>query len=171
MLASDVQPALGCGVLSNTTVPMASLTGSLDGVLNRTRWKENVVYTSPETFFMDIYGATHSSFGGYNSSERGDLLGQTDGEALIPSSIVWDLTAAAIAHVAARTGVPIPEKMEGSAAAKCEHEEAADVGLLEDASMESGSDAKATSTGYLTVTLPIRLCMGLLGALVAWNSA
>jgi Alpha/beta hydrolase family len=121
MLAADVQPAVGCGEFSNASVPMASLIGSMDGVVNMTRWQENTVYMSPETFFMDVYGASHASFGAYDSSERGEILGQTDGEPLVPSSIVWDLAAATIAHVAARTGVPMPEKVASSAMVDCEH--------------------------------------------------
>ncbi|CAB9508482.1 Inherit from bactNOG: Carboxymethylenebutenolidase-related protein [Seminavis robusta] len=113
MVAADIQQ-LGCGDIdySNSSLPMASLTGSLDGVLNMTRWEQNTIYLSPETEFMDIYGASHASFGAYDASERFELLGQTDGEPLVPSSIVWDLTAAAFAHVASRTGVELPTRVD-----------------------------------------------------------
>ncbi|CAB9508483.1 Inherit from bactNOG: Carboxymethylenebutenolidase-related protein [Seminavis robusta] len=114
MLAADVRRDLGCGATdySNSSLPMASLIGSLDGLMDRTQWEEHSMYASPETFVMDIYGAAHASFGAYDDSARFDLLGQTDGKPLVPSNIVWDLAAAAIAHVAARTGVDLPERVE-----------------------------------------------------------
>jgi len=112
LLAADIQ-AVGCGDIdfSDSNLPMAQILASNDGVLNKTRTDQNRFRNSNATFFMDIYGANHASFGAYNDSKRFDLLGQVDGEQLIPSEVVWDLTAAAIANVASRSvPLPIPKK-------------------------------------------------------------
>eukprot|EP00980_Cylindrotheca_fusiformis_P016320 scaffold4847_cov89-Cylindrotheca_fusiformis.AAC.7 len=121
LFASDVQQGLGCGDtdFAGTGLPMAHVRASNDGLLNQTRSVLSEAYNSNATFQADIYGANHGSFGAYNDSERFDVLGQVDGELLIPSEVVWDLEAAAIANVAARTGVsltmPNPTWTSGSA--------------------------------------------------------
>ena len=117
MLAADIRPDIGCGIIdfSDVDLPMASVTGSVDGVLNFTRWEENTVYLSNATQMLDIFGGPHGQFGAYDDSERFAILGQTDGEALIPASIQWDLIAASIASVASRTGVPMPFRKEMAA--------------------------------------------------------
>lgn len=114
LLGSDVQQGFACGDtdFSASGLPMAQVLGSNDGVLNQTTAALNAVYNSNATFDLEIFGANHASFGGYDDSERFDLLGQVDGEALIPDTVVWDLVAAAIANVAARTGVPLPKPKE-----------------------------------------------------------
>ena len=54
------------------------------------------------------YFLPFKKFGAYDSSERTEVLGYVDGESVIPDAVTWDTVAAAIANVAARTGVPLP---------------------------------------------------------------
>lgn len=110
LVAADVQQGLMCGEtdFSTTNLPMAQVLATNDGVLNMTRTAMNIVLNSNATQIIEIFGANHASFGDYDDSERGVLFGQVDGEALIPDSVVWDMTAAAIASVASRTGTPLP---------------------------------------------------------------
>ena len=118
MLAADLRNDIECGAVdySSTNLPMASVTASLDGVLNATRWEANKIYLSNATELVNIYGGNHGYFGAYDSSARFEVLGQTDGEALIPRQVQWDFVASAIASVAARTGAPMPVRnMEGPA--------------------------------------------------------
>jgi hypothetical protein len=112
MIAADIQQNLGCGEFSTTDLPMAAVTGSLDGILNMTRWELNKRFLSNSTLFVDIFGGNHGQFGSYNYSERASLLGQVDGVALIPPHVQWDLTVASIYHVASRTGTALPQKIE-----------------------------------------------------------
>lgn len=109
-VAADVQQGLGCGDtdFSDTNLPMASVTGSLDLVLNMTRWELNKPLLSNQTQFVDIFGGNHAGFGSYDYSERFELFGQVDGTPLIGPEIQWDFTAAAIAHVASRIDVDMP---------------------------------------------------------------
>lgn len=109
LLAADVQEGLGCGAtdFSGTDLPMAQLLAANDGILNFTRVEMNAARNSNATFDMLIQGANHASFGDYDYSERFELLGQVDGESLFPDSIAWDLAAAAIAQVGARTGASL----------------------------------------------------------------
>jgi len=141
MLAADVQPSLGMGCggeidYSMTDIPMASVTGSLDQILNMTRWDIAKAYLSNETFLMDIYGGNHGYFGAYDDSGRKDALGQVDGTALIPRTIQFDLVAAAIAHVASRTGVPMPTMNTENAAAG----DSIEIEYSEDEIDDSGDD-------------------------------
>lgn len=110
LIAADLQATLGCGDnLTDSNVPMAQLLATNDGVLNRTRVDSNRFRNSlNDTLFMEIAGAGHNSFGAYDSSERGALLNQFDGDQTVSREVVWDLTASAIAAVASRTGVPLP---------------------------------------------------------------
>jgi hypothetical protein len=114
VIAADVQQGLGCGEIdfSTTNLPMAAVTGSLDGILNMTRWELNKGLLSNDTLFVDIFGGNHGQFGSYNYSERTSLLDQVDGVALIPPHVQWDLTVASIYHVASRTGAALPQKIE-----------------------------------------------------------
>jgi hypothetical protein len=100
-----------CDVIdfSQTNFPMAVVQGSLDGVIT---W-ENVknateLYPPNDTFHMEIMGGNHGYFGTYNDSERTPLLGQVDGQALIPNSVQRELSIGAILHVASRLGLPLP---------------------------------------------------------------
>mmetsp|Transcript_43199 Transcript_43199/g.104462 ORF Transcript_43199/g.104462 Transcript_43199/m.104462 type:complete len:403 (+) Transcript_43199:190-1398(+) len=114
LLAADIQQTLGCGAIdySNSTLPMTSITGSLDGVLNMTRFSSNRQFLSPETQVIEIFGGNHGDFGSYDSSGRVTILGQNDGTSLITPEIQWDLSVAAIAHVASRIdGVDMPTKI------------------------------------------------------------
>jgi len=111
LLGTDVGNAFGCGNtdFSDSDIPMAQVLGTNDGVLNRTRAEENAVLNTKEgTFFVDVFGANHASFGAYDDELRGTILGETDGEQSVPSYYVWDVAAAAIANVAARTGAALP---------------------------------------------------------------
>ena len=118
MLAADIRQDIGCGDIDYSMVdlPMASVIGSVDGVLNATRWEENKVLLSNATQLTEIYGGNHGLFGAYDDSERFELLGQTDGDALITPEVQWDLIVSSIASVASRTGVSMPVRSEASAA-------------------------------------------------------
>jgi hypothetical protein len=112
LLASDVGNTFGCGDtdFSDSNIPMAQVLGTNDEVQNRTRAEESAVLNTEDgTFFADVFGANHASFGAYDFELRGTILGETDGEQLVPSNVVWDIAAAAIANVAARTGAALPK--------------------------------------------------------------
>ncbi|CAJ1968417.1 unnamed protein product [Cylindrotheca closterium] len=115
LMAADIQQNLGCGEIdfSNSTLPMTSISGALDGVLNMTRYAANQQFLSPATQSLDIFGGNHGNFGSYDGSERVAVLGpgQNDGTSLIAPEIQWDLSVAAIAHVASRMGVEMPIKL------------------------------------------------------------
>eukprot|EP00557_Chaetoceros_sp_GSL56_P000950 CAMPEP_0176501608 /NCGR_PEP_ID=MMETSP0200_2-20121128/14252_1 /TAXON_ID=947934 /ORGANISM="Chaetoceros sp., Strain GSL56" /LENGTH=352 /DNA_ID=CAMNT_0017900507 /DNA_START=123 /DNA_END=1178 /DNA_ORIENTATION=- len=113
LMAADIQQTLDCGAIdfSNSTLPMASITGALDGVLNMTRFSSNQQFLSPDTQFVDVFGGNHGDFGSYDYSERRTILGQNDGTSLISPEIQWDLSVAAIANVATRMGVEMPKKI------------------------------------------------------------
>ena len=116
MLGSYLNNDLGCGDtdFSPTSLPMADVTASNDLIMNQTNAELFKRLYSNDTLFVNIYGGNHALFGSYDYSERKPLLGQVDGEALIPPAVQWDLTVAAIYHVASRTGVDLPQKLEGA---------------------------------------------------------
>jgi Alpha/beta hydrolase family len=116
LLASDAGPLKGCGSnnFSDTDLPMALVRGQNDQILNMTRWEADVVNVPPNTtFLLEIMGGNHGGFGSYNTTERVEVLGpaQIDGPLLIDPAVQWDLTVAAIAHVASRSGVPLPKPL------------------------------------------------------------
>lgn len=166
LIAADVQQGLGCGdtAFSTSALPMAQLLASNDGILNRTRVDLNAVFNSNATFDMDIYGANHQSFGDYDSSQRFELLGQVDGDVLFPDSIAWDLAAAAIAHVAARTGVPMP-----SLIADPTSNSAADDVQTTDKCPPVDVDTNSGTESSGAVVLGTGLLSGMLTLAVAWN--
>jgi hypothetical protein len=116
LMGADIQQG-DCGEIdfSDTDFPMAIVTGSEDGILNRTRFEENLPLASNATLFLDIFGATHGDFGSYDASGRIEALGPTqqDGIGMIPPHVAWEMIAAAIYNVASRTGVDLPP-MSGS---------------------------------------------------------
>lgn len=109
MLAADVQD-VGCGApdYSKVDIPMAAVTGSVDAIVNTTRWEINKVLLSNATQLIEVYGGNHGQFGAYDDSGRLDALEQVDGQALVTPEVQWDLIVASIASVAARTGVAMP---------------------------------------------------------------
>jgi Alpha/beta hydrolase family len=116
LMASYAGPVAGCGTndFSGTDIPVAVVTAENDEILNWTRWTENVGYVpANSTFFLEIMGGNHGGFGSYNTTERIEVLGpaQIDGPLLIDPSVQWDLTVAAAAHVASRSGVPLPKPL------------------------------------------------------------
>eukprot|EP00339_Tiarina_fusa_P022758 CAMPEP_0117058854 /NCGR_PEP_ID=MMETSP0472-20121206/40870_1 /TAXON_ID=693140 ORGANISM="Tiarina fusus, Strain LIS" /NCGR_SAMPLE_ID=MMETSP0472 /ASSEMBLY_ACC=CAM_ASM_000603 /LENGTH=372 /DNA_ID=CAMNT_0004776311 /DNA_START=142 /DNA_END=1260 /DNA_ORIENTATION=- len=114
LLAADVLN-FGCGPtdFSNTDFPMALSSATEDEVLNRTRYDLNRPLSSNATYFLEIYGGNHGQFGSYDDSGRVQALGpsQVDGTAFIPPQVQWDLSTAAIFHVASRSGVPLPQEL------------------------------------------------------------
>jgi hypothetical protein len=106
LVGSYIRQDIGCGAVdfSNTTLPMALVTASEDLILNATSLEAGRKFMSPQTQYIDILGGNHGQFGSYNYSERTARLGQLDGIAFIPPRVQWELTAAAIAHVASRAG-------------------------------------------------------------------
>lgn len=111
LLAADIQPVCGPVNFSSSDIPMAIITGSNDRLFNRTRFDSHrdLVSGTNGTWFIDILGGNHHSFGSYNYSLRSSILNQsTDGEAMIPPSVQWDITVAGIYHAATRTGLTLP---------------------------------------------------------------
>ena len=110
LLASYIRNDLGCGEIdfSSTSLPMASVNASLDGIVNATNFLSGQqLLPVNDTFHMEILGGNHGQFGSYDDSERMTLLGQVDGNATIPEKVQQDLAVGAIANVAARSGIPL----------------------------------------------------------------
>ncbi|KAG7356238.1 alpha/beta fold family hydrolase [Nitzschia inconspicua] len=103
LFAADVEP-LVCGTgdyidYSTMNLPMAAVTATEDGVLNFTRWEENVQFLSNSTLFVSIEGGNHGQFGDYNDTLRGPILGQMDGEATISPQEQWNISVNSILEV------------------------------------------------------------------------
>lgn len=112
LLGSYVGPGAGCGEITfaSTNLPMASVNASLDLIINSTNFQSGqALLPVNDTFHMEILGGNHGQFGSYDASERFEVLGQIDGNATIPETVQLDLSASAIAHVASRMGIPLPE--------------------------------------------------------------
>lgn len=110
VIPDSLSPGCKGADFSDTNLPMASMIGTLDGSVNRTVFDNYQPYNSKNaTFFMEVLGGNHASFGAYDTTDRLEALGQTEDAAIIPNSIVRDLVASAFAHVASRTGVPLPD--------------------------------------------------------------
>jgi pimeloyl-ACP methyl ester carboxylesterase len=110
LLASYIVDDLGCGQIdfSSTSIPMASVNASLDGIVNVTNFlRGQQLLPINDTFHMEILGGNHGQFGSYDDSERTSLFGQVDGNATIPETVQQDLVVGAIANVAARSGIPL----------------------------------------------------------------
>ena len=115
LMGSYIRQDLGCGDIdfSTTTLPFASLNATLDLIVNGTNFQQGQAFLPVnDTFYMEILGGNHAQFASYDASERFAVLGQTDGNATIPEQVQLDLTTSAIAHVASRMGIPLPE-LEG----------------------------------------------------------
>ena len=111
LIASYVRQDVGCGAtdFTNHSIPTASISGSLDGVINIENWSVGQsLLPKNDSFHMVIPGANHGNFGSYDYSLRKTILGQNDGNATIPKQIQHDLTVTAIMHVVARAGIPLP---------------------------------------------------------------
>ena len=110
LLGSYIQD-VGCGPIdfSEMTFPAASVSASLDGVVNFTNFDKGEFFLpANDTFSLNIFGGNHGLFGSYNDTLRTPILGQSDGKATISEQVQRDLVVAAIANVAARSGVPLP---------------------------------------------------------------
>lgn len=111
LLASNIRQDFGCGEIdfSETNIPMAGVSASLDMVLNSTNSQAGVhFFPVNDTLYIDIIGGNHGYFGYYNYSLRTPILGQNDGNATVPRAVQLDLTVGAIANVAARMGLSLP---------------------------------------------------------------
>jgi hypothetical protein len=116
LMGSYVQQGLGCGEtdFSKTTTPFASVSATLDLIVNNTNFELGQPFLPVnDTFHLEILGGNHGQFGSYDASERFAVLGQTDGNATIPEEVQLDLTTSAIAHVASRMGIPLAELEDG----------------------------------------------------------
>jgi len=110
LIASEFREDI-CGKndFSHTHFPMAGVYASLDNIINSTNVESGKkFFPENDTLYVDIIGGNHGYFGYYNYSLGLPLLGQIDGNATIPRSVQHDLTTGAIAHVAARMGLPLP---------------------------------------------------------------
>ena len=92
---------------------MALVIGSNDGLINQTRYNENLDLTSSHdnyTWIVNLLGGTHRGFAAYNTTNRATILNQTeDGIQIIPYELQWDISLNAIYHVASRTGLSLPQ--------------------------------------------------------------
>lgn len=114
LLGSYIRQDIGCGPIdfSSTQLPTASVNGTLDFIVNSTNFEQGQsLLPVNDTFHMAILGGNHQQFGSYDDSDRVEILGpaQVDGNATIPEKVQLDMTISAIAHVASRMGIPLPE--------------------------------------------------------------
>ena len=119
LLASYVRQDFGCGAVdfSDTDLPAASVNATEDLIVNSTNFATGEAFLPPnDTFHLEILGGNHAQFGSYDSSERFEVLGQVDGNATIPEKVQLDLATSAIAHVASRMGIPLPQVEVGGEA-------------------------------------------------------
>lgn len=115
LIASYVRQDVFCGEtdFSDYNIPVASVVGNLDGVINIDNWEAGQdLLPKEQTLSLSIPGANHGNFGSYDYSARRTILGQNDGNATIPVSVQQDLTVSAILHVVSRAGLPLPQKRE-----------------------------------------------------------
>lgn len=56
---------------SQSTLPVLSITGSLDGILNQATYETSKTWLPMDTMYVDIAGGNHSQFGDYGF-QRGD---------------------------------------------------------------------------------------------------
>lgn len=60
------------GSLTNSGIPVLSITASKDGVLNQEKFQEAKAYLPSQTDYMDIEGGNHAGFGSYGK-QKGDI--------------------------------------------------------------------------------------------------
>lgn len=77
------------GNLKDTGLPVLSLLGSRDGVVNREKYGSGKQYLPDDTLYMSIEGGNHSQFGSYGMQEG-------DQAAVITPQDQWQQTAGAI---------------------------------------------------------------------------
>lgn len=77
------------GDLSETELPVLSLLGSRDGLVNREKYERGKTYLPADTVYMSIEGGNHAQFGSYGAQ-------QGDGTALITPEEQWQQTAVAL---------------------------------------------------------------------------
>lgn len=77
--------------LSDTTIPIISLHGSVDGIYTQEEWKASFPFAPAETDYVTIPGANHSQFGNYGlqqgdtapivtwESAQADIIAMTSG--------------------------------------------------------------------------------------------
>jgi Alpha/beta hydrolase family len=105
-MAADARDDLGCGSLdfSESGFPFASLTASLDEVLNLTRYRANRRNLPADAVFVEVVGGNHGNFGSSNFTMRSSILKIQDGHATISQEAQQETAAKAIANVASRAG-------------------------------------------------------------------
>lgn len=77
------------GDLKEADVPVLSLLGSRDGVIDRKKYEENKQFLPERTVYMSIEGGNHAQFGSYGAQEG-------DQPAAITPQEQWQQTVAAI---------------------------------------------------------------------------
>ncbi|MDH4620148.1 alpha/beta fold hydrolase [Brevibacillus sp. AY1] len=77
------------GDLRETELPVLSLLGSRDGIVNREHYEKGKTYLPEETVYMSIEGGNHAQFGSYGVQEG-------DHPAAITPQEQWQQTAAAL---------------------------------------------------------------------------
>ena len=75
--------------LSESELPVLSLLGSRDGVVDRERFEQGKKYLPPDTVYMSIEGGNHAQFGSYGRQKG-------DNSPLISPEEQWQQTAAAL---------------------------------------------------------------------------
>ncbi|MGN7472213.1 alpha/beta fold hydrolase [Brevibacillus sp. SAFN-007a] len=77
------------GDLREADIPVLSLVGSRDGVINRETYEQNKQFLPERTVYMSIEGGNHAQFGSYGPQEK-------DQSAAITPQEQWQQTVAAI---------------------------------------------------------------------------
>lgn len=91
------------GDLKDSGLPVLSLLGSRDGVVNREKYESSKQYLPKDTRYMSIEGGNHAQFGSYGPQEG-------DQPAAIAPQEQWQLTVAAIREWLQKDVHPLPEE-------------------------------------------------------------
>ncbi|MED4584597.1 alpha/beta fold hydrolase [Brevibacillus choshinensis] len=91
------------GSLKDSGLPVLSLLGSRDGVVNREKFEVGKQYLPDDTMYMSIEGGNHAQFGSYGAQDG-------DQPAAITPQEQWQQTAAALKQWLQTEVNPFPEE-------------------------------------------------------------